>query len=247
MAYAYRGFRRQWGEQRACGGALMWQLNDCWPCTSWSIADYFLRKKPAFYTITRALQPIVVGVQREHHDWSVCHARPAKTSAYKVWVASSLTTATEVDVELRFISISSGKDIQKPMVQKRFNVQANGTSVVLSGIIDNKTMEPHVLFARIWREGAPSPAATSQDVDWPQPLKYLDFPERNVRIQKLDSAYVVTADRPTKGLVIEEQDNVVLSDNCIDVMPGDQLTVRTSGDAEESPRFRYLGSEDLTT
>lgn len=47
LMFGYRGWRKQWGEGRHCGGALVWQLNDCWPTTSWAIVDYYLRRKPA--------------------------------------------------------------------------------------------------------------------------------------------------------------------------------------------------------
>lgn len=82
--YAYRGWRRQWGQKRHCGGALVWQINDCWPGTSWAIVDYFLRKKAAYYVLSRVLAPVAIGVQREHHDWSVAHARPAKSSRFQL-------------------------------------------------------------------------------------------------------------------------------------------------------------------
>lgn len=47
LMFGYRGWRKQWGEGRHCGGALVWQLNDCWPTTSWAIVDYYMRRKPA--------------------------------------------------------------------------------------------------------------------------------------------------------------------------------------------------------
>jgi beta-mannosidase len=58
----------------------VWQLNDCWPVTSWAIIDYFvrpplltlaslthptqLRPKPAYYAIKRELAPFTVGIFR---------------------------------------------------------------------------------------------------------------------------------------------------------------------------------------
>lgn len=41
------------------------QMNDCWPTTSWAIVDYFLRPKPAYFTVARELRPITVGMTRK--------------------------------------------------------------------------------------------------------------------------------------------------------------------------------------
>ena len=64
MRYAYSSFRRRWGvpSKRAVGGALVWQLNDCWPVTSWAIIDSLGTPKPAYYTIKRELEPITLGL-----------------------------------------------------------------------------------------------------------------------------------------------------------------------------------------
>jgi beta-mannosidase len=47
MTWAYRSWRRDWGRPgaRKCGGALVWQLDDCWPTVSWAVVDYWLVKK----------------------------------------------------------------------------------------------------------------------------------------------------------------------------------------------------------
>ncbi|KAJ4108671.1 hypothetical protein NW768_012148 [Fusarium equiseti] len=179
MTYAYRNWRRQWGENRRCGGALVWQLNDCWPATSWSIVDHYLRKKPAFYVIKRALCPIAVGVQREHHDWSVCHARPKKSSTYELWISSSLQHETRVDVELRFLSIDTGKEVKPAVKKDNVAITKNGVTNVLSGVINNVTEDVHVLAARVFQFGE----CISRDVDWPQPFKYLSFENRGVTVE----------------------------------------------------------------
>jgi len=66
LAVAYRLWRRNWkGPGREyTSGVLVWQMNDCWPATSWAIVDYFLRPKPAYFAIARELQPFTVGMVR---------------------------------------------------------------------------------------------------------------------------------------------------------------------------------------
>lgn len=39
-----------------CMGSLFWQFNDCWPVCSWSVVDYYGRKKKAYYTIKKGFE-----------------------------------------------------------------------------------------------------------------------------------------------------------------------------------------------
>ncbi|KAH8836247.1 hypothetical protein RJ55_10012 [Drechmeria coniospora] len=243
LAFAYRGWRRQWGEGRRCGGALVWQLNDCWPCSSWAIVDYFLRKKAAYYAVSRQMRPVAVGVQREHHDWTHGHARPAKRLRFDVWVSSSMMRDFQGDVEIRFVSIETGAEIKPAVCKPGVAVSPNGTTVVFSGDIDCEHEEPHVIAVRLCSGGE----VISRDMDWPQPFKYLRFPGRGVEIRASADCYTVTADRPTKCLLIEEVDGVRLSDNGIDLVAGDVQVIQVTGmsGAVGTPRYQYLGQDDM--
>lgn len=46
--------RAHLGRTPYCMGSLVWQLNDCWPGPSWSIIDYGLAAKPAYYMVQKA-------------------------------------------------------------------------------------------------------------------------------------------------------------------------------------------------
>src|SRR5262249_41478121 len=46
-----------------CMGSLLWQLNDCWPVTSWSLVDYNLKPKPAYKAVKHAFAPQLISIQ----------------------------------------------------------------------------------------------------------------------------------------------------------------------------------------
>jgi beta-mannosidase len=239
--FGYRGWRKQWGNTRQCGGALVWQLNDCWPVTSWSIVDYYQRKKPAYYAMKRVLAPIAIGIRREHWDWSVAHARPPKVLKWECWVVSKEPKVIHGEVEIRFISIAKGNEIKEP-IRRKVEITPNGTTNVFNSSLDQSNEEPHVLAARLWIGNS----IVSRDCDWPQPFKYYDFPERGLQVQwQGNDEIVVSSARPTKGLVFEEREKVFLEDSMIDVIPGDQQTIRIQGlrAADHPLRWRYLGME----
>lgn len=250
MMFGYRGWRRQWGDERHCGGALLWQLNDCWPTISWAIVDYFLQPKPAYYTVRRVMQPLAVGVQREHHDWSVVHAQPPEKSRFEMWVTSSRQEVLHGTVELRFLSVLTGRDLRAPVVHENVSIAANGTTNVITdgGVIDHVAEpEPHVLAARLWVDGQ----VVARDVDWPQPFKYLDFSDRGLEVRKQpgttagQQVLLITARKPVKCLVFEERENVRLSDSAMDIFPGDEQMVTVTGlsEGDRPLQYRYLGDE----
>lgn len=46
-----------------CQGAIVWQLNDCWPVTSWAAIDSAGREKPLWYAIRSAFAPRWLSIQ----------------------------------------------------------------------------------------------------------------------------------------------------------------------------------------
>ncbi len=57
LRFGLEHYRRNWPH---CGGALFWQLHDCWPGISWSCIDYYLNPKASYYFVRRALAPTIL-------------------------------------------------------------------------------------------------------------------------------------------------------------------------------------------
>lgn len=97
------------------------QINDCWPCTSWSIADYFLRPKPSYYAIKRELRDFTVGITRKE----VKTPDPSKPNsvAYfsidaelEIWGTNSTLFVKEAILEIRSFDVS-GSDVIHQITQ----------------------------------------------------------------------------------------------------------------------------------
>ena len=61
LKFGIEHYRRR---QPHCSGTLVWQLNDCWPGMSWSLIDFDLKPKAAYYFLQRVFQPVIASFSR---------------------------------------------------------------------------------------------------------------------------------------------------------------------------------------
>jgi len=62
IRYGVEHWRRNRGR---CMGAIIWQLNDCWPVASWASLDYFGRWKAMHYAAKRFFAPVMISAEEE--------------------------------------------------------------------------------------------------------------------------------------------------------------------------------------
>jgi len=59
------------GGNRRCWGNMVWRLNDSWPIIYWSVIDYYLEPKIAYYFLRRAYEPVLISFERTPDKISV--------------------------------------------------------------------------------------------------------------------------------------------------------------------------------
>ena len=57
IRYAVEHWRRDMPRSMA---AVIWQYNDCWPCSTWAMVDYFRRAKALLYQSRRFFAPVLI-------------------------------------------------------------------------------------------------------------------------------------------------------------------------------------------
>ncbi|KAJ8295510.1 Beta-mannosidase B [Rhodotorula toruloides] len=257
---AFSSWRRKFRggvEGADCAGALVWQLNDVWPCTSWSIVDYYLRPKPAYFTMKRALAPLALGGRR-----FTSKTFPDPTSAddfvekthVEFWVISSELEPREVEIKVAGYELSTGKRLASGrMLYERWTqvIGPNKATELRRFTISNDWNDAKsavVVFG--WLCDVETGETLSRLSLWPEPFKYLTFPSKaNVDIKislvrhGLDTGEIrISAQRPVKGLVLTLDPEAQLDDNFLDLAPGDEQVVKVKGLAKGTKvSWRHLG------
>ena len=202
LGAALRGWRRRFGGPGAyaVAGALVWQINDCWPVTSWAMADYWLRPKPSYYVVRRELAPLVVGLAKAD-------------GGAAVWAVNGTTAPVTATLALTTWSLD-GEQIART---ERVVTLAPNQATEL-GPCAFATNKAYVLAAQLLVDGA----IVSRAALWPEPFKYLTLPDPGLQIAQKGETVRLRVTRPAKGVWLAAGDGVAWSDNMVDLLPGDE-------------------------
>ncbi|KAG8705027.1 hypothetical protein FRC08_001891 [Ceratobasidium sp. 394] len=260
LASAYRLWRREWrgkGKEYTAG-ALVWQINDCWPVTSWAIVDYFLRPKPSYFAIARELRPYTVGMTR-------------KTIKTPLSPYSALYSSIETRLEM-WGTNSTLEPVTATLEIQSFDIEDGGK------LIDTRkldvTLAPNS-STELWKGGLPGEGKRTRDSDpqkvvvvqarllgadgtvlarysnWPEPFKFIHFPTPEQVGLKIststgesseDTLVTLSTSIPIKGIILDvDGDEAKWSDQAIDLAPGDDQVVVVKGLKGRPVKARYLG------
>ncbi|CUS15242.1 unnamed protein product [Tuber aestivum] len=238
LSTAYRLWRRQWkgpGKEYVAG-ALVWQINDCWPVTSWAIVDYYLRPKYAYFAIKRELEKYTIGMKRVQ----VKTPKDKYTNAYidvdervQVWIGSLKTEGIKgASVVIKAFDVGGEKIAEKTL---KDDVALEGNrSVEIADIRipgwDGKTDSHRDIVLAAYLIGKDG-STLARRIGFSEPLKYLTLqPPKSLKASVEEGHVHLSSDVPVKGVVVESsKEGVVFEDNCIDLVPGETVWIGVKG------------------
>ncbi len=224
LACALRGWRRRWGGpgKYAVGGALIWQINDCYPVTSWAIVDYYLRLKPAYYTVKRELAPVMVGLWR------------APENKAAVWGVNGTLEKIEAELVIQEWTLAG----EKVKEEKHALVLKPNQATEFSTLSYNPE-EGIVVGATLYSNAQVIARATL----WPEPFKYFDFPDPEIEITRSgEDQLLIHAKLPAKGVLLAAGGVVEWSDNMLDLLPDNPQIITARGLGKAEVRVRSLAN-----
>ena len=190
------------------GGALIWQLNDCWPVASWSLIDYYNELKASYYYVKRAFDPLNISLL-------------VREDEVEVWVVNDFLESKNGKVRLLLYSID-GKKLAEREVE--VNIKPNSSTLLLkqnlkefgydksfSGLVAG-VLEVKGCYARY-------------DTVLLEKLKYIELPKPKLKlkIEKLSEKkykLTISANKFVKSCEVRLKGlNATFSDNFFDLIP----------------------------
>jgi beta-mannosidase len=105
QAFAMKTFIEYWRfRSPECFGSIIWQLNDCWPVTSWSLIDSALLPKISYDFVKLAFNPIIAIVKQVGSD-------------IKIFIKNELKDKFSGNLQIVCIQTTSGKIIDNQTVK----------------------------------------------------------------------------------------------------------------------------------
>jgi beta-mannosidase len=211
MRVAYQDFRRRWQRPgaRAVGGALVWQLNDCWPVTSWALIDSSGTVKPAWHVIRRALATVAVAARLE-------------AGAARLALMNSAPEGLAVRLQLRVFTLAGQR-----LVDTTVDAIAPGSATFETTHALPTLTEPVV--AELRALDAAHGSEIARDCAWTEPFKFHALGGARIDVRAAEGGLRIEADRPVKGLWLHAAD-ARFADNFIDLVPGEPRLVAVGGE-----------------
>jgi len=195
-------------------GALFWQLNDCWPVSSWSVIDSALRPKAAYYAAKRFYAPVLLSLKRTDQvveAWGINDRLRALSGSLRIRVLSFDGRELETrETDVRMTSNSAAK-LKSIDVARIAGFDPASSYIAAYLLVENEPeSESRVYFAE------------------PKHVRLPRFSIDSRFDRDHQGAYqlYLTSNTLVRGLRFRvEGEDTIFSDNCFDMDPGKRKTV----------------------
>lgn len=234
VRYGVEHWRRNRGR---CMGAIIWQLNDCWPVASWASIDYYGRWKALHYAAKRFFAPVLISAEErgqldQNPKINEFHPEPIIRSA----------------------RINVSNETMQPLIgQVSWALRSPDGAVVRSGsetltvpalsacwledlVFDEADLNRHYVSFSFAADGRVISEGTALFCA----PKHFEFCDPELAVRREGEEIVVSAKAFAKHVCIESEDpDLLLSDNFFD-LNGDEKRVRILRGSAETLRVRSV-------
>jgi len=198
-----------------CMGTLYWQINDCWPVTSWASIDSYGRWKALHYMAKKVYNDLLISPVLEDGLLKV-YVVSDRLEALDARLSLNLTTLDGIELWKKEINTSIDANSSKVYLKipEAFFEDIDKNDVVLTAsLFSGQKLESrnHFYFVQ------------PKDLELEKPSIQINISEMN---EKGEYTLQLTTDKLAKNLFLWlENEDGFFSDNYFDLLPGSEKTI----------------------
>jgi beta-mannosidase len=228
LKYGIEHYRRN---KPHTSGALFWQLNDCWPGTSWSVIDYYLLPKAAYHYARKFYSPLLLSIDHE----------PGKP--LNVWVVNDRLEPYQDDLELAVCDFFGRKVFSKKWsVMIEANVSRQIGFVSEEEALAGLAPEEAVMVLR---------SKTFENIYYFRDQKNLRLEKAELTVDVRENEIAISTNVLARMVTIEiDMEQLIFEDNFFDLMANETKVIKVvQAQGKEIPwetlRIKAINSEGM--
>ena len=226
QAFALKTCLEYWRTNGRTNGSIIWQLNDCWPVTSWSLIDSDIKPKLAYHFVKNAFAPLLLYFKDEG-------------SKIKLILLNQSKNKISGKLRLTVINSASGEIVKDSSVT--VNIADKGLIEINSILRKNLPDDENWVLTAVLYNESNQPVCRNY---------YLTKPWKHVKLKNSElKLKTPTGDNCTE-LILESNNSVffvdiyhpqlTFSDRGLFILPGEQIKVKIIGE-----QIKPLRIEDI--
>jgi len=202
-----------------CAGALIWQLNDCWPGITWSLVDYYLMPKASYYHVKRAFQPVIIVPKNENGN-------------LEVTIVNDLNKKIKGILEAALISYNG-----KLANAQSFSINISADSTIkldLGELSKIKPQNEHCLIFKLFDDKG---LEIARNLFFFVDPKEDYFPKANIKLKVSDNKIQITSDNFARFVHVHiKNEQIIFSDNWFDLLPNETKIITANSKNKINPK-----------
>jgi beta-mannosidase len=193
-----------------CMGTLFWQLNDCWPVTSWSSLDYYGNWKAFHYQAKRSFENLLFSIEEEK-------------DSYRIYIVNDDLNQYSGELVIDLIDFNGTKLWNEKII---FIASENSSKVHFE--ISKKDFLAFNLKQAVLSVSFPSLEKIYSRHYFFKP-KDLQLAKPNIQIKVLDKLTIeISSDVLAKDVFLSSENQVFFEDNYFDLLPNEKRIIKLS-------------------
>ena len=210
-----------------CMGSLYWQLNDCWPGTSWSAIDYNYHPKALYFETKKLFKDLSISVHPNRNE-------------YDIYIVSDKQNTIKGELEIGIKNMKGEILFQK---SDTLTIMANESKVYFT--LNERYLQAFnkneiYMTCQLKNSMGEVLAKNSYCFAKPKELKLLD-PEIKIELSKQKNTLLISSKNFVKDLYLYSNNSKMqFSDNFFDIEPNQPIEVKSELGIKLYNEIKYI-------